>query len=180
MSFLLRFLGIDAASASKEGHQTGTTGLSEIATQLDGYEPKHARFLAAFAYVLARVAAADLEIDRSEVAEMQRIVEALADLAEDEASLVVTMATAEAVEKGGTQNYLVTRELRSVSTREQRTKLLHCLFAVGAADGSISAAEGNEISAIAEELGFMPAEANAVKGLFRDKLATLRGLPGRK
>ena len=178
MSFLLRFLGIQAAVDDDPPGDTAAMG--EIAAQLDGYEPEYARFLAAFAYVLARVAAADLKIEESETAEMQRILQTLADLGEDEARLVVTLATSHAVDEGGPQNYLVTRELRQVSTREQRTRLLHCLFAVGAADDSISAVEDNEIAAIAEELGFLPSETNAVKSTFRDKLATLQGLRARR
>ena len=72
---------------------------------------------------------------------------------------------------GGTENYVVTREFRRMSTREQRGELLQCLYAVAAADGTISSAESAEIVAIGEELGFTRAEANSLRGQYRDKLA---------
>ncbi|NNL67534.1 MAG: TerB family tellurite resistance protein, partial [Myxococcales bacterium] len=127
--------------------------------------------LASFAYVLARIAHADLEIDDSEVREMERIVQDLAHLSEAEAALVVQMAKSQAQLLGGTENYVVTREFRRTTTKEQRGELLACLYAVAAADGTISGAETTEILRIAEELGFTRAEANSLRAQYRDKLA---------
>ena len=56
---------------------------------------------------------------------------------------------------------------------QQRGKLLECLFAVAAADGSITSPESGEIVAIAEELGFTRAEANALRSTYREKLSEL-------
>ena len=42
---------------------------------------------------------------------------------------------------GGTENFLVTREFKEIATREQCRELLDCLFAVSAADDSISGVE---------------------------------------
>jgi uncharacterized tellurite resistance protein B-like protein len=72
---------------------------------------------------------------------------------------------------GGTENYVVTREFRRISTPLQRAQLLECLYAVTAADGTISTAESREIANVAEELGFTRAEANALRTKYRDKLA---------
>jgi hypothetical protein len=46
---------------------------------------------------------------------------------------------------------------------------------VAAADGTISSEEGAEIVAIGEELGFTRAEANSLRGTYRDKLAEFQG-----
>jgi len=165
---LLRFLGLGNDRKDDSGD---TETVRRIAGQLERIEPEKAKYLASFAYVLARLAHADLEIDATETAEMERSVKALASLSDAEAVLVVQIAVSQARHLGGTENYKVTREFRQVSTREQRGALLQCLYAVAAADGTISGVESAEIVAIADELGFTRAEANSLRGAYRDKLA---------
>ena len=137
---LLRFLGIGTTSERQERGETET--VRRIAGQLDRLPAEQARYLASFAFVLARVAHADLEIDAQHL--------------------------------GGTENYVVTREFRQSTTREQRVDLLRCIYAVAAADGTISGVETNEIRQIAEELGFTRPEANALRSEYRDQLAELQ------
>ena len=165
---LLRFLGIEGAKRDERGE---SETVQRIASELERLPPEDSRYLAAFAYVLARIAHADLEIDDAETSEMRRIAAELAGLAEAESALVVEIAKSQARSLGGTQNYVVTREFRKISTRAQRGKLLQCLYAVAAADGTISTQESAEIVAIGEELGFTRAEANSLRGSYRDKLA---------
>jgi len=165
---LLRFLGIKEAERDSQGE---SETVQRIAAKLDRLAPEEARYLAAFAYVLARIAHADLQIDEAETNEMQRIARELAGLSEAEAALVVEIAKSQARSLGGTQDYVVTREFRKISTRAQRGKLLQCLYAVAAADGTISTDESAEIVLIGEELGFTRAEANSLRGTYRDKLA---------
>jgi uncharacterized tellurite resistance protein B-like protein len=176
---LLRFLGLggEEKEAPKES-QSETATVRKIAARLERLDPETAKFLAAFAYVLARVAHADLSIDSDETSAMERIVSQLADLAPEEASLVVEIAKSQARLLGGTENYVVTREFRRISTREQRGKLLECLYAVAAADGSITGPESNEIVAIAEELGFTRPEAIALRSAYRDKLSEFQSGSG--
>jgi uncharacterized tellurite resistance protein B-like protein len=168
---LLRFIGLggprpDAASE--------TETVRRIARELEGLDPAKARFLAGFAYVLARVANADLRVEASESAAMEAIVRRIAGLPEAEAALVVEIAKSQTRLLGGTENYVVTREFKSASSREQRVQLLECLFEVAAADGSIATLESGEIAAIGEELGFTRAEINALRAPWRDKLAELQ------
>jgi uncharacterized tellurite resistance protein B-like protein len=165
---LLRFLGLGGGAAA-DANEPDT--VRRIAAQLDALPPEQARYLASFSYVLARVAHADLEIDASEVTEMERIVREIASLTDSEAVLVVQIAKAQALHLGGTDNYVVTREFRKTSTPEQRATLLQCIYAVAAADGTISGAESNEIMQIAEELGFTRPEANSLRAQYRDKLS---------
>jgi uncharacterized tellurite resistance protein B-like protein len=168
---LLRFLGLRPAARETRGE---TETVRRIAARLESLPPEQARHLAAFAYVLARVAHADLEIDASESAEMERIVTDLGRLSPAEAALVVEIAKTQARFLGGTENYVVTREFRRIATAEQRARLLECVYAVAAADGTISAVESSECAGIAEELGFTRAEALAVRTAFRDRLSELR------
>lgn len=166
---LLRFLGLGSASAKRDARESET--VHRIASQLDRLDPQQAKYLAVFAYVLARVAHADLEIDAAETAAMEAAVKRIAHLAEAEATLVVEIAQSQAKNLGGTQDYVVTRQFRQISTREQRGELLQCLYAVAAADGSIRSEESAEIVKIAEELGFTRAEAVSLRAQYREQLA---------
>jgi uncharacterized tellurite resistance protein B-like protein len=165
---LLRFLGVGESKADRAGE---SETVRRIAEKLDRIDPVTAKYLAAFAYVLARVAHADLDFDASETAEMERSVHDVAELGDAEAVLVVQIAQSQARLLGGTENYVVTREFRKISTAEQRGKLLQCLYAVAAADGTISTEESREIANIGEELGFTRAETNSLRSAYRDKLA---------
>ncbi len=169
---LLRFLGLGGSTAAPADGETST--VRRIAARLERLDPDTARFLAAFAYVLARVAHADLDVSEVETATMIERVHTLAQLSDEEAELVVEIAKSQARLLGGTENYVVTREFRRLASREQRGRLLECLYAVAAADGTISAPESHEISAIAEELGFTRPEANALRARYRDALSVLR------
>ena len=166
---LLRFLGIAKGAEAAEPAETKT--VREIAAKLERLPLETARHLAGFAYVLARVANADLHIAAAEADEIRRTVRMLAGLSADEADLVVEIAKSQARLLGGTENYVVTREFRRTSTPLQRAQLLECLYAVTAADGTISSAESREIANVAEELGFTRAEANALRTKYREKLA---------
>lgn len=177
MSFL-KFLGLgESRAGGGAGHESRS--VRAIAARLERLPPDQARYLAGFAYVLARVANVDLDVADSEVGEMERILRDLGGLSEEEAHVVVGIARSQARELGGTQNYLVTRDFRECSTPEQRVELLHCLFAVAAADGSISSGESDEVLGIAEELGFTRPEALGIRSRYREYLSSLRGLPGR-
>ncbi len=166
---LLRFLGLEGASSRRDERESET--VHRIASQLERLDPEQARYLATFAYVLARIANADLAIDESETQEMERAVTAIAGLSAAEAALVVKIAQSQARNLGGTQDYVVTRQFRQISTRDQRIELLQCLYAVAAADGTIRSEESAVIVEIAEELGFTRAEAISLRAQYRDKLS---------
>ena len=84
---LLRFLGIGEESKDEKGD---TATVRRIAAKLERLGPEKAKFVAAFAYVLARIANADLAIDDSETSEMQRCLRALSGLSESEAALALS------------------------------------------------------------------------------------------
>ncbi|MDQ3871651.1 MAG: TerB family tellurite resistance protein [Chloroflexota bacterium] len=143
--------------------------------QLEAMDQGQAAYLAGFAYILARVAYADLHISEEETAEIERIVREFGQLTEPQAVLVVEIAKAQARLEGATEDFLVTRRFREVSTPEQREHLLHCLFAVASAAGdTISAEESAEIRQIADTLGFTLAELNVVRRHYADRLSALR------
>ncbi len=151
-----------------------TETVRKIVDALDQMPPERARYLAAFAYVLARVARADLKVTVEETRAMERIVMEQGGLTEDQALVVVQIAKHQNLLFGGTENFLVTREFNKISTREQRLALLDCLYGVAAAGDLVTVAEDEEIRQIASELGLEHRDFIAIRSRYRDKLAVLR------
>jgi uncharacterized tellurite resistance protein B-like protein len=170
---ILDILGSRAKAPPKAGGDTET--VRKIAAALDRLDPERARYLAAFAYLLTRVASADLKISDEETRAMERIVVERGGLPEEQAVLIVQMAKTQNLLFGGVENFLVTREFRDISSVEQRIAILHCLFAVSTADHVISSAEETAIRKIASELLLDHADYVEVKAAYRDRLATLQG-----
>jgi uncharacterized tellurite resistance protein B-like protein len=175
---ILDLLGLkrDAGAGAAAAAVGDTDTVRKIVARLEAMPPEQARFVAAFAYTLSRVAHADLEISAAETAKMEEVVRVVGGLPEEQAVLVVQIAKSQARLFGGTENYLVTREFREVSTREQREKLLDCLFAVSAADGSITGPEETSIRLIAGELGFTHRELVDSRARWSEYRAVLQGL----
>ncbi len=109
---------------------------------------------------------------------MVAIVRDLGGLSEDDARLVVEMATHDALTRAASREYLATRELKRLASAEDRRRLLHCLFAVCAADDSISLEEEQEVRQVASELGFELKDYTKARSAFRAQREVLRGLPG--
>lgn len=149
-------LGFAPASTSAAGktHSPDTDTVRRIVAELERLEPSRARYLAAFAYVLSRVAGADLHISSAETEKITEIIKGRGHLPEEQAVLVAEIAKSQHRLLGGTENFLVTREFRDIATAEQRRDLLDCLFAVSAAETGISSEEDAQIRQIASELGF--------------------------
>jgi uncharacterized tellurite resistance protein B-like protein len=165
----------DAASegANSPG-RSETETVRKIVRQLDNLEPERARYIAAFAYILSRVARADMNISDDETREMERQVTRLSHLPEEQAVLVVQIAKTQATLFGGTENFLVTQEFNRMATLEQKLALLDCLFAVAAADQVISSVEDREIRLINDELQLTHDQYIAARYNFRKFLAVLK------
>jgi uncharacterized tellurite resistance protein B-like protein len=136
--------------ASDEAQESAP--LRETLNALDHLEPGRARYLAAFAYLLGRVASADQNVSAEETTAMEALVREQGKLSQDQAMLVVQLAKTSNLMFGGTANFLVAREFSDLATYEQKLALMRCLFTVAAADQSISTTEEGEIHRIATEL----------------------------
>jgi len=172
VSLLSRLFGLEDDSPNQPSSDTET--VRKIIREVDRLDPSEARYLAAFAFVLARVANSDMEISEEEVRRMEEIVREVGGLSEAQAILVVRIATSQQLLTGGTENFLVTREFNKISDREQKERLLHCLFEVSAADESISLVEENEVRRIAEELQFDHREFSAIRSRYNAKRSILK------
>jgi uncharacterized tellurite resistance protein B-like protein len=174
---ILKWLGV-VPSDDGDDRAGWPDAVRELASKLDELSPEEARRLAAFALVLARAARADMEVEPEEIAEIASIVRSESGLSADRAELVAEMAAHRNQLLGAGQDYLATREYRQLSDRDQRLQLLRCLFAVTAADHSISLAEEDELRQVASELGLELADYTSIRSEFRDKREVLRGLGG--
>jgi uncharacterized tellurite resistance protein B-like protein len=163
---LLGALGLERPSAD------AGDAIRRIASELERLGPEQARFVAAFAFVLSRVAGADHDISDAEAATMERLVAEKAALTAEQATLVVQIARTQQRLFGGTDDFLVTRELAEIATGDQKLAIVDCLFAVAAADQSVRLSEANEIAKIAKQLRVEPADLSRLRVKYRDQLAT--------
>jgi len=175
MTWLTRLFG-RGGSEAEDSTAAETDTVRRIVARLNELPPERARWVAAFAYVLGRVAHADLDISDDESAEMERIVRDRGGLPGEQAVLVVEIAKSQNRLFGGTENFLVTREFARLATGEERRDLLDALFAVAAADGAISTAEEAQVRQIASELGFELADYVDARSAWSEYRDVLRGL----
>jgi uncharacterized tellurite resistance protein B-like protein len=158
-------------------HAADTEAVRKVMQALDRIEPVRARFIAAFGYILGRVANADLNISPQETRAIERILMEHGQLPEEQAIVVAQIAKTRNQLFGATENFLVTREFDRIATREQKIVLLHCLFAVSAAEDDISLAEDNEIRQIVSELHLDHPDFIQARSAWKDRLSVLKNLP---
>jgi uncharacterized tellurite resistance protein B-like protein len=163
--------GVPAAGSDIE-----TATVRQIVARLEALPREEARYLASFAYVMSRAANADLDISAEETAVMEQFVLQHGGLDDAQAILVVEMAKIQARTQGGTEDYVVTREFREISTPEQRKQLLRCCFAIEAADGTISAEEASISNQIARELDVEANDLNAIRDEYHEQLSSVQAL----
>ena len=174
-----KFLGLDRAPEDRSGASFASSAeaMRGVVDRLEGLDPERARYIARFAYVLGRVAHADLDVSEAETRAMEREVRTLGGLDEDEAVLVVEIAKSQHRHFGSTDSYSITREFARESTAEQKRELVQCLFAVSAADQDVSGAEESEIRRIVKELDLAHEDFIAARSRYREYVAVLREPP---
>jgi uncharacterized tellurite resistance protein B-like protein len=153
-----------------------TETVRRIVAELDALPPERARFLAAFAYILTRAAAADLDISEAETRVIEGLVVEHGGLTEAQGVLVAEMARHQSLLAAETEDWLVTRQFRELSTEEQRLALLRCCYLVGAADDTITVEESDTLQEIAKELDVDRAAVNAIRREFEPKLAAIQAM----
>ena len=151
--------------------------VQRIKVALTSLPPDRARMLAAFAYLLGRVAAADHAVTDSETTTMEAILRETGALPADQAAVAVQIARVQSQLFRGTEDFRVGIEFGQIATMEEKRALLRCLFAVSAADSSVVTREDNEIRQIAIEIKIPHEEFVSERARWRDRLAVLQ--PGR-
>jgi uncharacterized tellurite resistance protein B-like protein len=175
---LRRFLGLAPARAASA--QPGTTdpdaaAVRRIVDRLESMPPDEARKMATFAYVLARAAAADFGVSDVETRRIEGIL-VEQGLSEPQAVLVTEIAKSTARLIGGTEDYIVTREYRALSTPEERLALVRACYLVSAADESITAGESSVLDEIARELDLETPQVTAIRAEFGDRFSAVQAM----
>ena len=175
---LLKFLGLgnDNETRKTKVSSGDTETMTRIASELEALPQDRARYLAAFAYILGRAAHADSHVSAEETRSMTQIVKELGHLPEAQAVLVVEIAKSQVKLFGGTDNFLVSRSFKDMSSITQRVELLECVFAVLAADHSITAHEEVQARQISKELGLRHQDFIAARAVYQHHLKALKGL----
>lgn len=163
---VLDWLGL--GGPAREGGGEGDA-VVRIVRELDAMDPGAARHLALFAFLLARAADVDRRSSDEETRAMEAIVETYGGVTAAHAALVVDLAKAQHRRFGAAQGFLAAREFRDAATEDQKRDLVHCLFAVSAADESISAEEEEAIREICRELLLTNDEYLAIRSAYRDR-----------
>ena len=171
---LLRFLGI---GGQKAGREAEPVSLVELGTELESLPPEESRFIAAFAYLLARVAGADMRTDDTELAEMARHLETFGGIEADKAQMLTASAVRIADTYSPSDDHLVARAFRDMTETPERLRLLRCLYAVAAADEMISTTEDNEIFEVAKAIGVQREQVVALRSEFKQYLGAMKALP---
>lgn len=163
-----RWLGLEATPLNAPDHAP----LRDLVETLEHLEPERARHLARFAYLLGRVAHADLHVSADETRAMEALVVEEGALTPDQAVMVVALAKSSNLLFGGTANFLVAQEFAETASYEQKLALARCLFRVAAIDATISVAEEAEIHTVAKHLKIQPQDLTALR------VSHARFLPG--
>lgn len=153
-----------------------TATVRRIVAKLEAMPPEQARLLASAAYTLARAANADLDISDEETAAIERELQVNDALDEATAILVTEMAKLQAKTMGGTEDFVVTREFKALATDDQKLQVLRACFAIGAANGTISAEETAVVNEIAEELDIDDATLNAIRADYHEQLSAVQAI----
>ena len=175
---LRRFLGLapsGAASAHPGTTDPDAAAVRRIIDRLESMPPDEARKMATFAYVLARAAAADFGVSDIETRRIEGIL-VEQGLSEPQAVLVTEIAKSTARLIGGTEDYIVTRDYKALSTPEERLALVRACYLVSAADESITAGESSVLDEIARELDLETPQVTAIRSEFGDRFSAVQAM----
>jgi uncharacterized tellurite resistance protein B-like protein len=171
LATILRKLGLEV---DVDEAKPGVEALDALETALSHVPPDEARRVAAFAYLLSRVAHADHEVTDAEREAMSRLLVDRARLTADQADIVIGLATSRIVHVRGTQDYLVSREVAGRLTVDEKRALVDGLYAVCAADGLISTVEDNDVRRVASEIDLEHHDVVEIRSRYRGSLAVLK------
>ena len=176
---LRRFLGLpdttdESYTAARPSAPSDTETVRRIVRELDALPPERARFLAAFAYILTRAAAADLAISETESQVIERLVVEYGAVPEAQAVLIAGIAKSQQTLAGATEDYAVTHQFKEIAGPDERVALLRCCYLVAAADQTITAEESTDLQEIARELDLDRSHIIAIRNEFADRLSAIQ------
>ena len=153
-----------------------TATVRRIVAKLEAMPVEQARFVASAAYTIARAANADIDISDEETAVIEQALQGEERLDEATAVLVTEMAKLQAKTVGGTEDYVVTRELKKLATMEQRLDVLRACFAIGRPTDRSRPRRTAIVNEIASELDIDTAALNAVRDEYHEQLSAVQAV----
>ena len=117
-----------------------------------------------------------MDISHAESRAIEQLVAEHGGLPESQAVLVSQIARNQSLLYSGTEDYLVTRQFRELSTEDDRLALLRCCYLVGAADDSITSQESDTFQQIAKELDLDRDAVNVIRNEFAPKLSAIQAM----
>jgi uncharacterized tellurite resistance protein B-like protein len=156
------------------GSAAETATVRQIVERLEALPPDQARLIATVSYVVTRAAYADFHFSDEETRFLEDALQQFAGLDESQTVLIIEMAKLSTRAVGETEDFLVTREFRSMATYDQCLRVLRACFLVVSADDTISAAESATVNQIANELGIEDADLQAMRGEFTEKYSAIQ------
>lgn len=141
--------------------------LRDIISKVEELPQDRAHFIACFAFLLGRVAYSDLKTSNEEVGKMEALIKSKFEVDESQAVLICKMARTQNELFGSTENYIVAREFKELTTPQERKELIDFLFQIAAADESISSSEETEINQMASELEIHRDDLIAIRQKYR-------------
>lgn len=122
----------------------------------------------------ARVAYVDLDITDDEVDKLISVLKDWTRMPENSVKNIGNMAVEEMKELSGLENHLYATPLNDVLDKREKLELLTALFALAAADGSVSNKESEEIRLITRALQMNDQYFAAARSTVIDKLGALQ------
>lgn len=173
---ILRWLGFkgttDAPTAEAPAAGAGAPVLpvdghvERIAEAMDALPEDEARYLAAFAYLLCRVAYADGVISKVEVQRMSRILQDFSSLTAKQTDLVLKLAKHENFKADDEVGRKVSEAFAEMAGMGARSDFVGCLYAVAAADDEVHGIEDETVMRIGEELGVAGPEVQRIRAAY--------------
>jgi hypothetical protein len=111
---------------------------------------------------------------------MERLVSEVGGLPPDQAVLAVEIAKAQHRLFGGTESFLVSKDFQNAASDGDRHRLVEALFAVSAADDSISGEEEAVILQITKELGLRRKDFITARSKWSEKRSVIQRLKSRQ
>jgi len=172
MKSLLQKIGL--MRSSSETLKPVTSLGSDILARLGSSDPDRVRYLAALGGLMGRIANADGDISTEEKARIESILDTYVELDKNEAEMVTLLIDERTKSLHGLENHLYTQELNELIDHDKKLEVLSCLFAVAAADDTISAEENSAVEVIAKGLLLSHRDFISVRSIYRKHLSVLK------
>ncbi len=160
--------------SSSEAAASRNPFAKKLAEHLTELAPERLEYVAGFAGQLTRVAYADNDVSEVERTAITRVLRERSILQSREADAVIDLLVAQLEALRGTEEFQLNRAINNHASAEEKEALVDCLYAVGAADDTVSNIEDQEIRTISHALNIPNERLMDIRSRYRDHLEVLK------